>query len=154
MQENFQTWNPIYEPAPLVWEVRLFLIYLFLACGLLLVMCVELLWKFRRISQAIQAGADAKIGEVQRHCSRKVVNLKRMAVFTLVLSGLILLDGGARLFFAASNEKTTPHEAYFRPAGGILFIFMLGVLVCAAFYIAYRLLDRVLSKRARQIVEG
>jgi len=154
MQENFQTWNPIYEPAPLLWEVRLFLIYLALACCLLLIMCVELVWMFRCISQAIQTGADAKIGEVQSHCSRKVDNLKRMAVFTLFLSGLILLDGGVRLLFAASNRKTTAYEAYFRPAGGMLFIFMLGVLVCAAFYIAYRLFDRVLSKRARQMIES
>jgi hypothetical protein len=146
MQETLQPWNPIYEPAPLVWEVRIYLIYLFIAGCLLITLCVNAVWKLWHISLAIQTRAEAKIEEIQRRCMRTVATLKTMAVSTIVFSGLILIDGLTRLLFAVFHERSTGYEVYVRVLLGILFIFAIGASQGTAFYIVYRLFTRALFR--------
>jgi hypothetical protein len=150
MQETVPDWQPMYEPTPLAWEARLFVLYLLLVCGFLLLRgmsVIRTLWRTRKAGSNASSQSETKFLKEWSLCSIKVASIKRAAVLTFILSLLALLDGSIRVLTSVSNEKFTGSAVLAGATAEVLVLFALGVSVCAALYGAYSVLEGVLARR-------
>jgi hypothetical protein len=141
----------MYEPAPLAWEARLFLLYLLLACGFLFVRWISVtraLWRTRKTD----VSGDSPQSEHKRQkewslCSIKVASIKRAAVLTFILFVLALLGASIRVLTSISTEKFTGSAVLAGSSAAVLVLFALGISVCAALYAAFCVFEEMLSLR-------
>lgn len=149
MQERVR-WEPVTDVGyHLGWIPKLFLVYLLTVVLMSLVKSVGVmrqLWSFTRDS----IESDRRVNQplhILRQCGNKIQSMRRLAVFTLLLSVLVATE------FLGSNLNLIVEQKSFGPAalGGIvievLAVFGFGILVCTVLYGSSALLEGVLQRR-------
>jgi hypothetical protein len=158
MQETLQEWKPMYEPAALAWEARLFLFYLLLACSFLFLKsasAIRTLWRTRKPDASDNSPqTGAKLLQDLRLCSIKVTSVKKAAVLTFILSFLAFLDGSIRALTAISMQKATGPAVLAGSAAEVLVLFALGIAVCAAQYAMFCIFEGVVARRRAKTVQA
>ena len=151
MQEMGGSWQPVTDGAPLVWEARLFVLYSFLAIAFLLLISVGLikdLWRTRTTSAASSnAQGEIEMLRILKFPAAKIAGLKRAAVFTVLFSSLMLLDGVVRILHGISIEETTGYAALAHAMAEVLTVFGVGIAVSTALYASYGVFDGVFARR-------
>ena len=101
----------------------------------------------RPTGQVDLAPADAQFTLTWQLSCNKVRGMKRVVVFTLLLSMLVTVAGAANVLYRVSMQRTTSVEVWSYAWAEVFTTLGIGLFVCALIYLAADVFEGVLERR-------
>jgi hypothetical protein len=149
VQDSSVGWDPITIDRHMAWQDKLFILYLLLVVGMLIVRSLNMARQFW-FAGPLSKGSkqeDAPFLYAWEMCNAKAAGMKRMAILTLLLTLLMLTNGVTDILVGVAQEKRIWEGAVaggLAEVGGLL---TLGVFVGAVLYGIASLYEGILARR-------
>ena len=149
MQEGTVGWDPISIRPVFSWQEKVFVLYCLFVVGFAVLRSISLarhLWFGGALAEGKGPG-HSQFRFVWEICSSRVVRMRRLAVFTILITLLVFADGVANFLATVTTEKQIGMAAAAGTGAQLAAFVGFGLIVCALLYACAALFEGVLFRR-------